>query len=264
MRKLLAAAVVLLAAVAVPASPASASTTTNTCTGGLVPAGRSGCRVPTPPNHYAREECLSLHGSVNYGQVLTMLEGYMWEDNCHAFIYIGSDGGQYRDTFNFTSTGGGGTLSITGAATESECIAFRKTSPAQPYGEPTQWVWQAQLCTAGGTSGGGTTSGAGSKSVPPTHAAREECLSLDLDYTTAIAPNEGTLPGGDGYICNFEYIDSSNDGANDYTVIFNSNGSIGNGGLIVIAGAATESECTAFRGPGNPTQWIWQAQLCTP
>jgi hypothetical protein len=228
-----------------------------------------GCIPPPRPNHYAVEECLSLHGSVNYGEVFTILQGYVFEDNCFAFIYIGNDGGQYRGTFNFTSTGSGGTLSMTGAATESECIAFRKSSPAQPYGEPTQWVWQAQLCTAGGTSGGGKISGAGSKSVLPTHAAREECLSLKGNGLGVIPDSEATnqydqnITGGDGYACDFEYVDNSDEAQSD-AVGFNSDGSIGDGGLIVEADAATESECAEFRGPGNPTQWVWQAQLCTP
>jgi hypothetical protein len=260
MKKIFFAAAVLLAAVAVPASPASATVPVS-CLVSTV----KGCIPPTRPDHYAVEECLSLHGGVNYGEVFTILQGYVFEDNCFSFIYIGSDGGQYRDTFNFTSTGGGGTLSIAGAATESECIAFRKTSPAQPTGEPTQWVWQAGLCTAGGTSGGGKTSGAGSKSVPPTHAATEECLSLKGTIgpdSSATNQHDQNITGGDDYACSFTYVDNGDEEEYD-AVGFNLDGSIGNGGLIVETDAATESECVEFRAPGNPTQWVWQAGLCT-
>lgn len=239
MKKLLAAAAVLLAAVAVPASLAAPASAATSC---LVSAFK-GCIPPPRPDHYAVEECLSLHGYVNYGELLTVLSGYVFEDDCYDFAYIGHDGAVYHDTFNFTASGGGGVLVVYGEASQAQCASFGD-----------QWVWQAKLCTY--KSGGSTP-------PPPlvTAAARTECLSL-----------HGTVASDN--CSHFIYFDSYGDRQTS-SFEFNINGFAPDLlSPLITSSPATKAQCVAFRTNdpvlnngisqhGEPTQWVWQAGLCT-
>jgi hypothetical protein len=181
--------------------------------------------------------------------------------------YIGNDGsGPYYVNQDFSASGALGIVNAPIAATRTDCVAFRKSFPAsengngQYNGEPTQWVWQAQLCTypgslssflaakaraGGASSSGGTVSSAG----------REECLAL-----------HGTIEAGDGdngQCVNIRYV------GYDSAIYFTTQSFTPTGALGVVHafGAAGKALCGRITqdSVGQPIhgQWVYQAQLCT-
>ena len=233
------------------------------------PGGIADATAPHPPTHAAREECLSLHGTIQYGGPSWWYWNlsYATDDYaCYNLAFLAVDGsGPYFTTADFKADGSLGLLG-TPPPNRISCIAFRKSFPAsesgngQYHGEPTQWVWQAGLCTYAGSlssflaaqaGAGGASSSAGTVSS----AGREECIAL-----------HGTIEasyGTNGECDNIQYVGS--DGGIYYvTQPFTQTGALG---VVHAYGAAGKPQCERITqdAAGQPIhgQWVYQAQICT-
>jgi len=205
---------------------------------------------------------------VDYGEDKWYVLGPTFFDRCYQLAYLASDGsGPYYADVDFNSDGSLGLLGAPPLANaRAECIAFRKSFPAsengngQYHGEPTQWAWQAGLCTYPGSlsaflaaqaGAGGTSSSAGTVNS----AGRQECLALHVTVEASY--------GDSGECDNMEYVGS--DGGIHYaTQSFTPTGALG---VVHAYDAAGNAQCERITqdAAGQPIhgQWVYQAQLCT-